>query len=137
MILCIVPILITKHGILIFENMIKVKYIITSIIMIALLNGCSLFYTTPATRQTPTPNYTEGNFQYCVMRNGYWSDWTCCCMGCPIKFYNDHFILFGFNDYTGGGYRKVNPHPSEYHIKVSYNLSSEKKESNYYVYDIK
>lgn len=92
----------------------KIKYIIVGILIVS-LNACSFFIT----------GFSYNSYSYAVSIDGYWNDWfTSYDYSNRINFYDNHFILY--DDAR---------HPSEYTVKVSYKISTERKEGNWYVYN--
>ena len=93
--------------------------IVSAFILPILLSSCSVL----------TPKFTHGQYSYATMKNGYWNDWSYTSIGLnKIEFFSagniDHFILY--SNYT---------HPSQYGVKVYYNLDSERREDKWYVYN--
>ena len=98
---------------------------------IILLGTSLMFITSCAISRS---SFTNGYFSYCTSINGYWDDWRK-----PIPYPNS-LNLNTIRFYTSGdwGYFiMLHPraHPSNYYIKVSYYLPSEKKVGNWYYYD--
>lgn len=101
------------------------RIIIIGGMILILMTSCTVF----------RPSFINGQYSSVTYQNGYWSGWQDTrasiwgnTSNTKIQFYSQgsirYFILYGEND-----------HPSNYHIKVSYNVNSERQEDKWYVYN--